>query len=281
MSLDEELRATLGLEAELRTAPPPDVTGLIHRGRARRRRRTLRRAGVAAVAVVAFAATAFGVVTLDPRADGELASNPSPSPRADLETRSEDGRATLAPGTYGMFVGHDAAGAPIGVDVTVGGPHWEHGDFPIVSEQGETTYAGFGVYQPRSLASGNGCETGPTLGPLARTRSGLAAQLADLPRSTVLLAPERARVVGLAAIHLRLRIEVDCPGYYRVAHATGGTRGITYSPPGLPHPDVVIDFWVIDVNGAVVVIDEWHNTDAPADVVAQARDARRSITFKG
>lgn len=279
MTLDEELRATLGLEAELRTAPPPDVTGLIRRGRARRRRRTLRRAGVAAVAAVVVAAAAFGVVTLDPRADGDLASNPSPSPRADLETLSEDGRSILSPGSYRMFVGHDSAGAPVKVDVTVDGPNWKHGDFPVVSDEHDMTYAGFGVYQPWALAAGDGCETDPTLGPLARTPAGLAAQLAQLPRSTVLQAPGRATVVGLPAVHLRLRVEVDCPGFYRVAHAAGGTRGITYSRPGLPLPDVVIDLWVLDVDGAVVVVDEWHNTDAPADVRAQARDARQSITF--
>ncbi len=86
-------------------------------------------------------------------------------------------------------------------------------------------------------------------------------------------------MLGLAGVHLRLRIDVDCPGYYRVAHAAGGTRGITYTPYGFPASDVVIDFWVLDVGGTVVVIDEWHNIDAPSRVVDRARDARRSITF--
>ena len=153
------------------------------------------------------------------------------------------------------------------------------GTSPSCTDRTGTTYAGFGVYQPWALASGNGCDTDPTLGPLARTPAGLAAQLAALPRSTVLEEPAPARVVGVAAVHLRMRIDVDCPGYYRVAHAPGGTRGITYTPAGLPTPDVVIDFWVLDVNGAVVVIDEWHDTDAPSSVVDQARDARRSIDF--
>lgn len=279
MSLDEELRATLAREAEARAVPTPDVAGLVRGGRARRRRRTTTRLAVAGLAAAVVAVTAFNVGALDLRSDGELASEPSPSPRAELETLSEDGRATLEPGTYRMFVGKDAAGARVDVDVTVDGPGWKHGDFPVVSDEHDTTYAGFGVYQPWALASGDGCETGPTLGPLPRTPSGLARQLADLPRSTVLQQPGRTSVAGIPAVHLRLRIQVACPGYYRVAHAAGGTRGITYSSVALEAPDVVIDFWVLDVDGAVVVIDEWHNLDAPAELAARARDARRSVTF--
>ena len=110
MSLEEEMRTTLNREADARTVPAPDVAGLILRGRARRRRRNVVRLGVGVVATALVGATAFGVVTLDPRADGELASEPQPSPRATLETWSEDGRATLDPGTYRMVVGRDSAG---------------------------------------------------------------------------------------------------------------------------------------------------------------------------
>ncbi|HYH72452.1 MAG TPA: hypothetical protein VD764_04500 [Nocardioides sp.] len=279
MTLDEELRATLGLEAELRTPPPPDVMGLIHGGRIRRRRRTVARLSAVVAAALVVGAIGLGVVTHDPRADGEVVSPPSPSLRADLETMSDDGRATLEAGTYRMFVGHDPSGATVDVDMTVEGLHWKQGDFPLVSDQYGVTHAGVGVYQPWALASGNGCHTDATIAPLARTPAALAAQLAELPRSTVLQEPEPARMLGLDAVHLRLRIDVDCPGYYRVAHAAGGTRGITYTPYGFPASDVVIDFWVLDVNGAVVVIDEWHNVDAPSRVVDRARDARRSIAF--
>jgi hypothetical protein len=281
MSLDREMRTTLNHEAERQTAPPLDMAGLIHRGRARRRRRNLVRAGIAIAASMVVVATTIGLLDLDPRAADEIASTPRPSPRVALETLSDDGRATLEAGTYRLFVGHDAAGATVDVDVTVEGLRWKHSDFPLVSDQYGVTHAGFGVYQPRALAAGNGCETDPTLSALARTPAGLAAQLAELPRSTVLQEPEPARMLGLAAVHLRMRIEVECPGYYRVAHAAGGTRGITYTPIGFPASDVVIDFWVLDVSGTVVVIDEWHDVDAPSRVVDRARDARRSITFVG
>ena len=50
MSLDKELTAVFGQEAEMREIPLPDVEGLIRGGRARRRRRNLGRIGVGAAA---------------------------------------------------------------------------------------------------------------------------------------------------------------------------------------------------------------------------------------
>ena len=279
MSLDEELRTTLGVEAGMRTVPPPDVVALIHGGRARRRRRTLVRAAVAVAASVAVGAATLGYVALDPRAEGEVVSPPSPSPRPVLETYSDDGRATLEPGTYRMLAGHHGLdGAPVEVDVTVDGPGWKHGDFPLLSDRSGPTHAGFGIYQAFSLASGDGCEAGPTVA-AARTPTALATQLARLPRSTVLRAPEPARILGRHAVHVRLRVDVDCPNYYRVAHTAGGARGISYAPTGFPASDVVIDFWVLRAGGVVLVVDEWHDVDAPADLLARARAARESIRF--
>jgi len=278
MSLEEEMRTTLNREADARTVPAPDVAGLILRGRARRRRRNVVRLGVGVVATVLVGATVFGVVTLDPRADGELASEPSP-PRATLETWSEDGRAILDPGTYRMVVGRDAAGAWISADVTVDGPHWKDGDFPVVSDQYAGTYAGFGAYQPYLLAAGTGCEGDATSTGAGDTPDRLAEQLAGLPRSTVLQKPAPTELFDRPATHLRLRIDVDCPGYYRVAHSAVGERGISYGPIGTTAVNVVIDFWVLEVGGEPVVVDQWHNVDAPAELVHQATEARESIVF--
>jgi len=281
MSLDEELRTTLGIEAGMRTVPPPDVVGLIHGGRARRRRRTLVRAAVVVAASVAVGAATLGYVSLDPRAEGEVVSPPSPSPRPLLETYSDDGRAPLEPGTYRVLAGrHGLDGAAVEVDVTVDGPGWKHGDFPLLSDRSGAVHAGVGAYQAFSLASGDGCEAGPTVA-AARTPAALATQLAGLPRSTVLRAPAPARILGRHAVHLRLRVEVGCRSYYRVAHTASGSRGISYTPSGLPSSDVVIDFWVLRAGGVVLVVDEWHDVDAPADLLAPARAARQSIRFVG
>lgn len=281
MSLDREMRTTLNREAERQAAPPPDVAGLIRGGRVRRRRRAATRIGVAAVATVLVGATVLGVVDADPRARGDLASPPSVPPRADAPALSTDGRKVLEPGTYRMVVGRGPSGVAVTAEVTFDGPFWKQGDYPVVSDEHAATYAGVGVYRPRTLAAGNGCEDDLTAVVREETPAGLAALLADLPRSTVLREPEQASVLGLRAVHLRLRVDVECPGYYRVAEAARGHRGITFGPTGAATADVVIDFWVVEVDGVPVVIDQWRNVDAPPDVVARAHAARESITFVG
>ena len=42
---------------------------------------------------------------------------------------------------------------------------------------------------------------------------------------------------------------------------------------------VIVDFWVVDVDGTPVVVDRFHLEDAPDDLVAQSNRARESIRF--
>ena len=189
-------------------------------------------------------------------------------------------RPSLEPGgTYRVFVGTDAAFGNIEAEWTVEGPNWVGGDYALVSDRAGESYAGFGVYQPRALADGTGCNNDRPNPHLGQTPQGLAAQLATLPRSTVVEPPTSTEAFGYDAFHLRLRIDVDCPGWYRVAQAASGDRGITY--PGVDDipKNVVIDFWVLDLGGPPVVVDEWHNIDAPPELVDEATRARDSITF--
>lgn len=281
MSLDDELRSAFTQEALTRVAPPPDPDGLIKGGRARRRRRDLQRAGAGAAAAVLVAAGGWGLLTSQqPAAPGPASRAPGPtSGSTPLPPQDHAGREGLQPGTYRTFVGLDATGRRIEADLTVRGGNWSSGDFPLVSERFGSVFAGVGVYQPRALAAGRGCLEDPTTPVLARTPRRLANQLARLPRSTVLAAPAPTRANGWEAQHLRLRIGVECADYYRVAETPGGERGITYTAPGAIAEDVVIDFWVLDVDGALVVVDEWHNVGASDALVAQAAQARGSISF--
>ena len=68
MSLDRELAAALGQEAEIREIPAPDVEGLIRGGRARRRRRNVGRIGIASAAatVLVVAGAVVAAAVLDP-----------------------------------------------------------------------------------------------------------------------------------------------------------------------------------------------------------------------
>lgn len=274
MSLDDELRSAFEREALTRPAPPPDPDGLIRGGRARRRRRNLERAGAGVAAVVLIGAGGYALAPEAPRDPG-VASRPSGG-AAELPT-SDQGRPELAPGTYRVFVGIGATGGRIDADLTVEGDNWSSGDFPLAGERFGSVFAGVGVYQPRAIAAGRGCLEDGTTTTLGLTSGRLAEQLAGLPRSTVVREPTPTRAFGYTGVHLRLRIDVTCPTYYRIAESPAGDRGITYTAPGAAAHDVVIDFWVLDVAGAAVVVDQWHNADASDDLVETATRARESI----
>lgn len=277
MTLADDLRATLRHEADQRPTSQLDLERLIGGGRRRRRRRTALRTCVASAAVVALAAV-YGVSTHDPTQSKSehVASRPSAPPLMNGD------RPAIAGGPYRVLVGVGATGERISADFTVRGSRWLGGDYARVTD-GNGANAGFGVYQPTALAAGSGCSQGRPASDVATTPEGLATQLAALPRSTVLREPSSTSAFGQTAVHLRLRIDVECrTGYYRVAEAPGGSRGISYSPSGMPSADVVIDFWVLDLGvPRPVVVDLWHDVGASPALVRQAADARNSISFVG
>ena len=67
MNLGDQLRETLGEEADMQYATPPDVDRLIIGGRQRRRHRNLVRAGGAALALVLIGGGAYAVLQTDRR----------------------------------------------------------------------------------------------------------------------------------------------------------------------------------------------------------------------
>lgn len=225
MSLDDELRSAFEHEALTRPAPPPDPGGLIRGGRVRRRRRTLQRAGAGTAAAVLTVAVGYGLLPLGSSVD-PVASRPAGTPSATAFPESSGWvRPELAPGTYRALVGTSAAGGRIQADLTVEGDNWSSGDYPLATGQFGSTHAGIGVYQPHALAAGSGCVEDVTTSDLGRTPGRLANQLARLPRSTVVEPPTPERAFGHATIHLRLRIDVECPTFYRVADSRVGERG--------------------------------------------------------
>jgi hypothetical protein len=280
MNLDEELRGALTREADRRTPPPPDVVGMISGGRARRgRRTTVRIAGTAVVAVLVGCA-AYGVTLADPFSPrtGDIAPAGTPADSTAPAPLPDSGTLLESRVTYRLPVGTDATGEAIEADLSVEGVNWAVSGFPVLNDLW-ATFAGIGVYQPSALAGGRGCLNDPITSDLGETPRDLADRLATLPRSAVLEAPGPTQVSGRDAVHLRLRVDVDCRQYYRVAESPRGDRGITYAGSGANPPSVVIDFWVLDIDGARVVIDQWHDSDAPREQVDRATAARQSITF--
>ncbi len=160
--------------------------------------------------------------------------------------------------------------------MTVTGTGWRAGDDPVVSD-GET-WAGVGIYRPLSLTDGSGCSGDWQGRHAAETSQTLARTACPTPaehgRPTT--HPDRGvrpRRPPPAAADRR-----QCPidQVYQVAGTSKGYRGISYSD--VPK-DVVIDFWVVDLDGTTVVVDLWHQIDASSDVVDLATQARDSITF--
>jgi hypothetical protein len=275
MNLDQQLRAALGQEAERRIAPPPDMDGLIRRGRARRRRRNLARVGVAAAVAVLVAGGVYGGA----RITSGTAVEPAQAPSTTAPQTYRATRTAIEPGTYRMFAGVDATGAVINADITFDAEGWQADDYPVLGDA--ESYGAVAVYQPLALAAGTGCATDKPNAKVDKTPQKLSQQLAHLPRSTVVQPPTRVHAFGHPAVYLRLRINQDCgAGVYRVAQTPRGGHGITYiSSPYSPGNAVVIDFWVVQVGGVPVVVDAWHDTNASSHLVRQITRVRDSIAL--
>ncbi len=279
MNLDEQLRAALSLEADMQNATRPDIDGLITGGRARRRRRNVVWAGGAALAVVLIGGGAYAVTQIDLSDAGSSPTVSEPTSEATPSALPENaGSDYLEPGTYRVVVGADATGGRIEADLTLEGPGWSGGNFPTVVEAG--TYGGFGVYRPDALAVESGCDHDVSNGLVGETPQALVQQLAELPGSTVIQPVGTTQKLGFDAQHVRLRIPDDCPGDggYRVAETPRGSRGISYSSAPTT---VVMDFWVLDVDGVPIVVDTWHQNGASNAQVDRIDQTSDTISFVG
>jgi hypothetical protein len=280
MNLDEELRAALSQEAQMRTTPAPDIERLVRGGQVRRRRRTVSRIAIAAVAVVATGGAAYGIAQIgsdDAGSQPRIVDHPSEGSVPETAQPWVDrngGPAT--PGTYRKLVGTDDAGTTIAADLTVDGVGWAQVAEPVVSDG--VNYAGLAIYRPTGLARGSGCESDGLNTNVSQTPAGLAAQLARLPGAEVVQPAEQTSAFGLDAIHVRVRINDQCSrtdGYLLAETASGG-HGVSYKEP----PAVgIVDFWVVDVRSVPVVIETFRYADTPRTLLDQVARARDSITF--
>ena len=60
----------------------------------------------------------------------------------------------------------------------------------------------------------------------------------------------------------------------RVAASLRGDHGTTYGPR-----PVLIDFWVQDLGGIPLVVETWHEDNAPSRTVDQIARTQKSVTF--
>ena len=260
----------------MQTVPRPDVDELIRGGRELRHRRNRGRIGLAAAVALLVAGGAYGVDMIDSGAAREPAQPAQPSQPTPLPLPMDAGEG-IVPGTaYRMLAGVGASGAAIQADLTFGSTSWRMGNFPAVTEG--TSSGGVAVYVPTALAAGSGCDGETPEFDVASTAPALARQLSKLPQSTVLQEASSERAFGRRTQHVRLRIDDQCPedSGYRVAETIRGSHGISYSDV---FTEVIIDFWVMEVDGVPVVVDAWHQEIASSQVVDQVSETRDSITF--
>jgi hypothetical protein len=284
MNLEEELRAVLSQEAEMRTTPTPDIEGMVAGGQGRIRRRNTWRFGLAAAAALVVVGGIYGVTQVaggDP--DTAPATGPSQAVEAADPPTWPDDTQSVDAGTYRTNVGVGANGKRIAADLSIGGSNWQGSNYPVAYDG--HNFAGIGVYQAESVAGGCTMEAGHQ--PAATEPPQLVQQLTRLPRSDVVQQPTPTKAFGHDATHLRLRIDAVCEptsddAAYLVADSpTGLSRGISYFDGNRDGVSgfVIIDFWVVDVDGTTVVVDMFHTEEAPKTLVEQAAAARDSITF--
>ena len=284
MNLEEELRAVLSQEADMRTTPTPDLDGIVSGGQDRLRRRNTTRIGLAAAAaVVLLGGGVYGVAQIgDGDSDAGVAAVPSESASAAAPPSWRNEQRPVEAGTYRAYVGVAADGTRIDADLTIDGSNWDGSNYPVAYD-GEQ-FAGIGAYQASSVAGG--CKMEDGLERAAAEPAQLAQQFAGMPQSEVVQQPATTTAFGHSAVHLRLRVDAACKPYtdgtaYLVAETPAGGRGISYfdeNPEGLSGV-VIIDFWVVDVDGTTVVVDMFRSEGAPKALVDQAAAARESITF--
>jgi hypothetical protein len=281
MNLEQELRAVLSQEAEMRTTPTPDIDVLVNGGESRLRRRNTMRLGLAAAAVLLVGGGIYGATQLggDDDAGAGVTNQPTGPAEAAPPQSWANNQAPVEAGTYRTYAGRAEAGGPIEADFTIDGQGWEGSNYPVA--YAGQAFAGLGIYQPQAVAGG--CRMAAGLKDAATAPRQLVQQLAGMPRSEVVQQPAGTEAFGGTAVHLRLRIDALCGNgaAYQVAEGPAGGRGISYFDEN-PQGDarmVIVDFWVVDVDGTPVIIDRFHLEDAPDDLVAQSTRAAESITF--
>jgi hypothetical protein len=286
MNLEEELRAVLSQEADMRTVPTPDLDGIVHGGQVRLRRRNSTRIGLAAAAAALLVGgTVYGVAQLgDDDADAGIATVPTRSTDAAVPPSWETKHGEqVEAGTYRSYLGTAADGTRIDADLTIDGSNWSASNDPVAYDA-QQHFAGIGVFRPNTVAAGCLAQAAPK--EAATQQQALAEQLTRMPRSTVVQQPTSTTAFGLDAIHLRVRVDAACDpsvdgNAYQVADATSGARAVSFY--GDDSDDVsrtvIIDFWVVDVHGTAMVVDMFRTEDAPTALVDQAAAARESIAF--
>lgn len=302
MNLDEELRRTLMSEADRSEPPGVNAHHILARGKLRRRRRTTVQAGAAAAVLAVIGAGAFGFT----RADWTStlpAIPPTPTTTAPLPTARTlptwDCVASqcLNAGIYRVGLGIGDDGKPLSGELHVPWSDWASDSFRHrIWKESDAGSVVLNVYEPKALAGPEPCDAERTvdLGPIAEAND-VAGRLSDLPQFSVAEGPTVVQAFGRETIHLRirahrLRCEPPARGdQYQLAAIHGGDGVGTWEDrlPAIPVADstlapgrrVVIDLWVVDLDGQNIVVEARQEGSPTATAVKQLDAVRQAVRF--
>jgi hypothetical protein len=287
MTLDDQLRAVLNEEADLRTATRPDVQGMIRGGRARRRRRNAVRAAGTVLAAVIAAGGVYGLAQLadrDADSTGPITDVPSAQPLPDIG----DGLA-IDPGTY-LVRTDDNVVAPYTITVPAGwvthygdsvGKHQEGGS-GAGHEQEAIGIEPFALHATR--LTDDTCTGDETLGSPQTSTAGLVAALRAQGHGLQVSNPVATTVGGLPAT----RIDLDYPAAQPVLNCRLSTepphidQGVlqVWSGYFVLFPDESASVYVVDVGGRAQVFVTRVADDASAADRAELQSILDSISFR-
>ena len=268
--------------AELRV-PLADLADLTSRGR------DLRRIRVAAVAAaLALVVVAGGVLSSVARDERSVRPTVDPIPPGvgaqELSPRSLEDSALVAGKEYVVHPWQLASRDEIEARFRVPGRHW------VWREDGATLpltpgklfpwprqpYARVGVTVPDRVPA-TGCELEAIRWkPLAPNPLAAARQIARVPDVVLEQRARSTRVLGHSAAHVRLSVPRLCTEYGDVVvwgqSSADATGTVSYAGQ-------VLDVWVVDVGGLLVVVHTEVSPGLPGSVVEETRALFESLTL--
>jgi hypothetical protein len=247
-------------EAAERRVPVPDLVDLTSRGRDLRRLRRLAAAGALALVVVAG-----GVLSSVTRDDGtdRPAEEPVPTPTVEeLSARPAEHPALVPGGRYAVRPWNlEAYGMRARFIAPGRGWVWR-GDGAIKVQSGvygalpRRPYAGVAVMTADRVPVRQCSESNPPRQDLAADPMTAADQIAGIPGTRLVERPETAALSGWPAAHLRLEVPRLCRQWNDVI-LWGTTEAVFGGQSGMAtvfYPGQVLDVWVVDVDGARVIV---------------------------
>lgn len=278
MSLEDQLRVVLD-EAGMRTAPSPDLPGLIAGGRARRRRRNARWIAAGVLAALVLAVGTYGMAEPGDRVDSSRLIVDLPAPRS-LPVALEP--VPLDPGTYLVEAG--AAATPYTATVPAG---WaaQHGT-SIGTYRGRTDpvwvlVESFGLDAIR--LTDDTCRGEASFGPGQTTVAGLVAGLRRQGSGLRVGDPVADTLGGQEAT----RIDLDYPGRepldgcrLTALPGRGPGRLQVWSGYFVLFPRESASVYVVEVGDHPQVVVTRVRDGASAEERAQLSSILASITFR-